>query len=706
MLRRLTIVLWASVALGACETEPAHSPLNELMVAEDGRGATEDDLRTLRNAAGASETTLRRAAARALGRLERADLLPDILPLLEDPEAGVRAVAATAVGQALSRGAGAAGFEILRRRMSTDPDAVAAGAAATSIGRLGYTAESEINAAQSALSSFASGALAALAASDEAGLGGDDPITRLHGALRGLEALFRLRPDHAAAPELEALLTELSSLGRDDAANTARGQVRLLAVAALVNAGAPLSDDLLFALQRDPRVGVRRLAAGVIGASRDYGSLLLARALQDSEARVRYGLLAALSRRAPERGACSRLLAGLRDQVATIRLLTIDALPGCDGATATLRRIVADVADSDTATWHEPAHALATLASTDPTEARSPAEGASVHPIWQVRMYAARAAATAGWVDLLRVLAADENANVAAAAVAGLSAHASRDGDDLYLEALASDDGQLLMAAAAALGNRSSADESPAGDSSAGRATATQHLLETLERVTGFERQTSRDPRRALLATIGIVGEPTNAGAVVPYLRDFDAVVASTAADILQRWTGQRPTIDPQSLPPAPFPTAEELDEIDNSRAVVRMQTGGEIVLRLLPLEAPGNTARFVRLARQGYLDGLTFHRVVPNFVIQGGSPGANEYAGDGPYTRDEITARSHLRGTVGISTRGRDTGDAQIFINLIDNLRLDFNYTIIGEVIAGMDVVDGILEGAIIDSVRVERRR
>ena len=59
--------------------------------------------------------------------------------------------------------------------------------------------------------------------------------------------------------------------------------------------------------------------------------------------------------------------------------------------------------------------------------------------------------------------------------------------------------------------------------------------------------------------------------------------------------------------------------------------------LRLLPFDAPTNAWRFARLAREGWFDGLTFHRVAPNFVIQGGSPGANEYAGDGPYTRDEI---------------------------------------------------------------------
>ncbi|MEZ4587431.1 MAG: peptidylprolyl isomerase [Gemmatimonadales bacterium] len=98
--------------------------------------------------------------------------------------------------------------------------------------------------------------------------------------------------------------------------------------------------------------------------------------------------------------------------------------------------------------------------------------------------------------------------------------------------------------------------------------------------------------------------------------------------------------------------------------------------------------------ALQSYYDDLTFHRVEPNFVIQGGSPNANEYMGDGPYMRDEVGAISHERGTLGISTRGRDTGDAQIFVNLVDNPRLDFAYTVWGQVVDGMDVVDAILEG------------
>ena len=63
---------------------------------------------------------------------------------------------------------------------------------------------------------------------------------------------------------------------------------------------------------------------------------------------------------------------------------------------------------------------------------------------------------------------------------------------------------------------------------------------------------------------------------------------------------------------------------------------------------------------------------------------------------------RSHVRGTVGISTRGRDTGDGQIFVNLVDNPRLDHNYTIIARVVEGMEVVDGVLEGAVMEEVTV----
>jgi cyclophilin family peptidyl-prolyl cis-trans isomerase len=135
------------------------------------------------------------------------------------------------------------------------------------------------------------------------------------------------------------------------------------------------------------------------------------------------------------------------------------------------------------------------------------------------------------------------------------------------------------------------------------------------------------------------------------------------------------------------------------------MKDAGAFVVELYPEVAPLTVAAFAELAESGYYDGLTFHRVVPNFVIQGGSPGANEYVGTAKYVRDEVSTLSHERGTLGISTRGRDTGDMQIFVNLADNYRLDHNYTVFARVVEGMDSVDAILEGDAIESIAIERR-
>ena len=131
------------------------------------------------------------------------------------------------------------------------------------------------------------------------------------------------------------------------------------------------------------------------------------------------------------------------------------------------------------------------------------------------------------------------------------------------------------------------------------------------------------------------------------------------------------------------------------------MASGGVMDLRLLADDAPATVVRVTGLAKIGYYNGLTFHRVEPTFVMQGGSPGANEYMGDGLYLRDE-PGLAHNRGTVGISTRGRDTGDAQIFVNLVDSPRLDHAYTVFAVVERGMDVADRVLEGDVMTRVEL----
>jgi cyclophilin family peptidyl-prolyl cis-trans isomerase len=186
-------------------------------------------------------------------------------------------------------------------------------------------------------------------------------------------------------------------------------------------------------------------------------------------------------------------------------------------------------------------------------------------------------------------------------------------------------------------------------------------------------------------------------------VRDFDPAVARRTAAILTNWSGRAVQPAPVRLPLEPLP--EGIATAGPIRVRVTMSArngGGVFVLRFDPQLAPASVARVIALARRGYYNGLTWHRVVPNFVIQGGSPSMNEYVGDGPFMRDEVGLPSHRRGTVGISTRGRDTGDAQLFINLVDNFRLDHDYTVLAAVEQGMDVVDAILEGDIIERMDV----
>ena len=132
---------------------------------------------------------------------------------------------------------------------------------------------------------------------------------------------------------------------------------------------------------------------------------------------------------------------------------------------------------------------------------------------------------------------------------------------------------------------------------------------------------------------------------------------------------------------------------------------GGSFIVRLRGDVAPLMASRILALARAGYYDNLTWHRVEHDFVIQGGSPGASEYVGLVEYMRDEVGTVPHVRGTVGMSTRGHDSGDAQWFVNLRDNLRLNRDYTIFAEVIEGIDTVDGIIEGDTIASITEIRR-
>lgn len=379
--------------------------------------------------------------------------------------------------------------------------------------------------------------------------------------------------------------------------------------------------------------------------------------------RLRYRALTA------RRAECAAVRSALADSAWPVRLHAADLVTAPCAPDDSLIRVLRGWIDalpaeasrrsSDGVSWHAAAHALVALARVEPREARPRVRTLAAHRQWQVRTYAARAAAVLSDTVLLRTLARDTDDNVKEVAIESLAKLTGHADDDLFLAALRGDGAQAVRAAAIALKASPRADVSTAANA-------------TFERWVARANQSERDVRVALLEAAG-----------------------RPASD-------DRPPPDRIELPPQAVALALGAD-LRLRVTIARRSGGGSFVVRLRGDAAPMMAARILALVRSGYYDGLSWHRVEHDFVIQGGSPGANEYVGLAQYLRDELGSVPHARGTVGMSTRGHDTGDAQWFVNLKDNLRLNRDYTVFAEVIEGIDVVDGILEGDVMEHVRVE---
>jgi cyclophilin family peptidyl-prolyl cis-trans isomerase/HEAT repeat protein len=680
-------VLLALVLLLADAILAQQPTLAERMLrAEDSRAQTDAELAPLREGLNSRHPNTRRQAVRAIGRLERAELIPLVTRLLADPNVEVRIEAANAVGQ-LGRGptgvAAAKTRLVARTRIEKEPRVW--GPVAATLGRLSYTTAADVQQVESILAAvLPTPATTALS------------IDALLGAVEGLEALAR--QSGKVSPLKETTLNGLRAAseleGRaQDAAKLTR--IRRLATLALAAAGAGTRPQLEAGIA-DPDEEVRRLTMIAARAPIEGREAVIAKGLADANPRVRYEALQTWGRQL-QKTSCQPVRAAIGDANPHVSLLAIDLLgngcPADESPAGSLQPLAAGLT-SQPGAWHAPAHALVALAKTAPAEARTVLPRHVAHPIWQVRMYAAHAAGALAAFDELEQLGRDPHDNVREAALGELIALKRPEAALLALDAIGRPDYQLVMTAARALANPAVRDR------------AIPALVQALARITVEKRETSRDARMAILDRLKELGwpdgSPLSAGPTLgPYLQDFDSAIASRTAEILQAWRKGPAQAAARPLPRAPA-TRAAVDVLRNARLRFMMAGRGVFELRLLIDEAPLSALRVATRAREGYYNGLTFHRVVPNFVIQGGSPGANEYMGDGPFMRDEAGLVSHRRGTVGISTRGRDTGDAQIFINLVDLPRLDHIYTVFAEVVAGMDVVDAVLEGDVIERVEV----
>jgi cyclophilin family peptidyl-prolyl cis-trans isomerase len=211
--------------------------------------------------------------------------------------------------------------------------------------------------------------------------------------------------------------------------------------------------------------------------------------------------------------------------------------------------------------------------------------------------------------------------------------------------------------------------------------------------------------RAAALDALAAYGAAEATETLRSALTDKDWAVRVRAADLLKR-------LDPAAavaaaIRPAPSGTPDRYTD----RALVAPEYSphvfietpkGTIEFELAVLDAPLTSRNFISLARKGYFNGLAIHRVVPNFVVQDGDSRGDGQGGPGYTIRDELNERPFVRGTVGMALSWKDTGGSQFFIMHSPAPHLDARYTAFGHVINGMEVVDRIQQGDVIQRIRV----
>jgi len=288
----------------------------------------------------------------------------------------------------------------------------------------------------------------------------------------------------------------------------------------------------------------------------------------------------------------------------------------------------------------------------------------------------------------LRRLMQDEHPAVRAAAVSAAARIVHVEANALILEALRVDDAGVRAAALEALavvaGRRPTETVVPPPLP----AEATGAALASV-------REATPDDEHETLVTWLAAVEAADARGVVDAVealaRHGNRGVRDRARAVLEAWEREPPedhaALD-AGIAPAEVPDPE-------GRPRVTLQTSrGAVTVELRPDAAPTTVARFLGLVRDGFYDGLTFHRVVPAFVVQGGDPRGDGYGGPGWAQRCEDNRLRYERGTVGMALAGRDTGGSQFFITHGPQPHLEGRYTAFGRVVEGMDVVDALQPG------------
>jgi cyclophilin family peptidyl-prolyl cis-trans isomerase len=216
------------------------------------------------------------------------------------------------------------------------------------------------------------------------------------------------------------------------------------------------------------------------------------------------------------------------------------------------------------------------------------------------------------------------------------------------------------------------------------------------------------DARVAILEALHKLKRPMNIQALSGDTRDMDYVVRLKAVELLRQSDEEVPLTKLQigaaetGHDRAYWKRVSQLQTSTQNPVAIIHTKKGPIRIELLASDAPMTVDNFIQLSRSGFYDGLTFMRVVPNFVIQGGDPRDDMNGGPGYQIRCEINYHEYGVGAVGMALSGKDTGGSQFFITHSPQPHLDGGYTVFGQVVEGMDVVNRIARGDRIERVEI----
>lgn len=645
--RRVVLATVACILAACAYDPPIDVDLQDVRRWEDTRTLAGDSLAV---ALEHGETPLRAAAARAMGRIGHANALaPLTRALVDDDQTEVRREAAFALGILAHPDA----VEGLVRRLRDEEDVATTAEICLALGRIGRegTAPFLHPIVESPYPRLREAALEALALLEDP----QSLATLLHAThdsvpgvvWRAAYALEKV-PDVSTHDRLVELTTHefdlvrryaIRSLGRIEAVETADH------VAGLTTTGAD-------AWHEEARIAD---TLGRLGKESDVVTARIRSMLEHRTFHVRVAALQAIQRAAWE-SLTADVLACADDPTVDVRAARLDALAalGADDHAAVFEAALDDPAPIVVNT------ALTHWASTgSPPALRQAREALAADNPRALRMAGASGLVAAGDAVALEDLVAllqDPDVFVATIAAGGVGARGSE-------------------AEAAALLRAADRRDDPSGDL-----------------------------RRAVFAALGEI-EATGAvdrlrrameEEASPWLR----IAARDALETLLSDPVERAALpSPQEIhhsvrPVTRSPEQPALVTHSLCREIVLTTRHGDVVIRPLADEAPQMVETFGRLAAAGRFDGLTFHRVVPDFVVQGGDPTGTGWGDAGFTIRSEWNRESYDRGKVGIAHSGKDTGSCQLFITHAPQPHLDARYTIWGEVVSGMDVVDQIQRG------------